>query len=235
MEPHKWKVEHLADVGTSEEFVKQMSDLSLLVDAGTIFEPKRQEVKEAIETILVDGLIPAFLELRQIRASVGQTLPLMSRFQLYEDLARKVWKSYKSLTETAARAMGFKIGFLFDDEKKFRVGLKDFRALNPRLRPGFEELLEEARDKWQNDLAKFRNTFLEHQHSDRRKFQRFYSPQYAEALFDSAWRTIADILSILLEMCLPEGWSLVEQSPDDPGPRWPQRFRYYNPAFTELK
>lgn len=235
LEPRYWKVEKVADVGASEEFVKAILDLIPIVDAGTIEEPKRQEVKDGIMSILMDGLMPTSLELQQIRASLNQTMPLMNRQQLYEDFARKLWKSYKDLTERAARSMGFKIGFLFDNEKKFREGLKEVRTLNPRLRCGFEKLLEETRDKWQNDLAKFRNKFLEHQHIDRSRFGRFYKPENAEALFEAVWRTIADILPILLEIHLNEGWSLVEQSPDDPAPRWPQRFRYYNPDFPNLK
>ena len=106
--------------------------------------------------------------------------------------------------------------------------------MNPRLRDGFEAFLQKTRDTWQNDLAKFRNTFLEHQNSDRRQFEKFYRHEYAEALFERVWRTIADLLPLLLELHLPEGWTLIEQNPEDKGPRWQQRFRYYNPAFTDL-
>ncbi|HEX8815576.1 MAG TPA: hypothetical protein VF753_08755 [Terriglobales bacterium] len=166
---------------------------------------------------------------------MGKELPLMNRQQLYEDLCRKLWKSYKDLTEKVARLMGFKIGFLFDNDKKFRDGLKEFREQNPRLRQGFEKLLQDLRSEWQNDLAKFRNTWLEHQTSDPRKFQKFYTPEYAEFLFNSVWRAIVDILPNLLELRLGDGWLLIEQDPNDPGPRWPGRFRYSHAAFRDLK
>jgi hypothetical protein len=231
LEPNKWKVQTVANVGTSEEFVHQMMELHPLVDAGTIFEPERQQVKEALTSILMDGLLPAFLELQEIRASVGKDIPLINRAQPYEDLARKLWKTYKELMEKAARLMGFKIGFLFDNDKKFREGLKAFREENPRLRQGFESFLEATRDNWQNDLSNFRNKWLEHPKEDPGKFKKFYDTQYAEALFDTVWRTIADILPPLLELRLTEGVTLVEQHPDDPGPRWGQRFRYNHPAF----
>lgn len=233
LEPNKWKIEKFADIGF-EEFVKALLELTLIVDAGTIEEPRRQEVKDAIMAVLIDGLMPTFLELQQIRASLHKELPLINRQQLYEDFARKLWKAYKDLMERATRSMGFKIGFLFGNDKKFREGLKEFRTLNPCVRNGFEKFLEETREEWQNDLAKFRNTFLEHQNADRSQFAQFYTPEKAEALFESAWRTIGDILPILLEMHLPEGWTLVEQGPDDPAPRWAQRFRYFNPAFQNL-
>jgi len=126
LEPNQWKVEKVADVGTSEEFVKEMSDMLTIVDATNIYDPQRQEVKEAITSILIDGLMPAFLELREIRAAVNRNIPLMTRWQLHEDFARKLWKSYKDLTEKAARSMGFKVGFLFDNEKKFAMASKSF-------------------------------------------------------------------------------------------------------------
>jgi hypothetical protein len=59
-------------------------------------EPRRQAT-DAISSVLTDGLIPTFLELRAIRASQGKGLPLTEHFQLYEDFARKLWKSYKDL------------------------------------------------------------------------------------------------------------------------------------------
>jgi hypothetical protein len=235
LEPHKWPIVKVADVGADEPFVQAILDLLPIVDAGTIWEPERQEVKEAITSILMDGLMPAFLELQRIRASLGQDMPLMNRLQPYEDFSRKLWKSYKDLMEKAARLMGFKIGFLFDNEKKFGEGLKKFRKENPRIRVGFEKFLEQTREEWQNELAKFRNTWLEHQTGDNRRFEKFYKPEYAEALFTLVWQTIVDILPLLLELRLWEGWTLIEQHRDDPGPGWGQRFRYYHPAFTDLK
>src|SRR5271165_3291469 len=99
--PNKWPVVKVADVGASEEFVKQMLELRPLVDAGSIFDPQRGKVKEALTSILMEGLMPAFLELQQIRASVGRDIPLMNRQQPYEDLSRKLWKSYSDLMEKA--------------------------------------------------------------------------------------------------------------------------------------
>jgi hypothetical protein len=45
-------------------------------------------------------------------------------------------------------------------------------------------------------------------------------------LFDLVWRTIVEIIAAFLSLKLPLGFRLIEQSPDDPGPRWPNRFRY---------
>lgn len=230
-EPSSWEVKKFAEI-PFEEWVRQMLDLLPLVDAGTIVDPKRQEVKEAITSILIEGLMPAYLELKEIRQLGTSGKPILHQWQPYEDLARKLWKAYKELMQNAVRLMDLDIGFLFQEkENKFRKGLAAFRQQNPRLREKFEELLEATRTSWQDALAKFRNSFLEHQGGDRKDFEWFYKAENAEALFDAVWRAIANILPMLLELRLPNGVRLIEQSPDDPGPRWPQRFRYQVPGL----
>jgi hypothetical protein len=161
-EPNKWKLVKVSDVDGNEPFIKAFHELAPLVDAGTIYEPQRSEVKSAIHSILLEGIMPAFLDLQRIRASVGRDIPLMDRAQPYEDLAGKLWKSYKELTQNAARLMGFDIGFLFMNDTNFHKGLKKFREENPPLLAGYDKFLEETRDSWQNDLAKFRNNWLQH-------------------------------------------------------------------------
>jgi hypothetical protein len=235
LEPHKWKVEHVANVGGDEGFVKQMLELGTILEAGTIFNPRREEVKHSIISILMDGLTPAFLELEQIRASMGKQLPLMNREQLYEDFARKVWKAYKELMQKAAEQIGFKIGFIFRPDREFRQGLLELRTQHPTIRDWFEQFLEETRDNWQNDLSKFRNTWIEHQKGERRQFDKFYKPEYAEKVFNDAWDAIVTIIAAMLETHLPHGIRLIEQDKNDPSPKWPNRFRYSHPMFQQMK
>jgi hypothetical protein len=234
-ERNKWKVIRVADVGGDEEFAKGILELTTVLEAGMILGSQRDEVKHAIVSILMDGLMPAFLKLEEIRASAGKALPLMNLEQLYEDFARKLWKAYKELMQVALDLMGHKIGFLFQGKKEFQEGLAELRRLNPSLRTGFEKFLEETRDEWQNELMKFRNTWVEHQRGDRKQFHKFYDPKYSEWLFDTVWHTIADILPVFLELHLAQGTRLVEQHPDDPGPPWERRFRYDHPAFRNVK
>jgi len=64
-EPADWKVTHFASISGSEEFLAQlMMEMPELVDAGTIYDPERQKLKEAIAAICVDGLMPAFEQLK---------------------------------------------------------------------------------------------------------------------------------------------------------------------------
>lgn len=225
--PIDWQVRKFADVGTSEEFVRQLLELHEILKAVTIRDPEREQVNDALGMIQMEGLLPAFLELRKIRESTGKEMPMLDRLQLYEDFARKLWKAYKDLMQQAAVSMGFDIGFLFQKETLFEAGLKKFRELNPSAPDEFEKFARDTRTGWQNELAGFRNKVVEHPSADRRAYQEFYQVSSAEALFDAVWRTTVEILAMLLALRLPKGFVLIEQSPDDPGPRWPKRFRYH--------
>lgn len=86
---------------------------------------------------------------------------------------------------------------------------------------------------WQNDLAKFRNTFLEHQDSDPKQFAKFYQLSYIEPLFEEVWNTIVDLLAVLLEAKLPFGTKLALPNPEAQ-PNWPNRFVFDVPHFRNL-
>jgi hypothetical protein len=53
-----------------------------------------------------------------------------------------------------------------------------------------------------------------------------YGEGVVEALFREVWHTIVEILGMLLELRLPAGVYLEWQGWNDPGPRWPKRFRW---------
>lgn len=225
--PNQWTFRKYADVGTSEEFVRQSLELLDILKASTIHDPDREKVNDALGAIQIDGLLPAFLELEKIRKSVGKELPILEKMQPYEDLARKLWKAYKELMKSTAKLMGFDIGFLFTNEAKFDAGIKKFRGLNPRVPDAFESFLRETRKRWQNDLAKFRNEILEHPSADKGLFKDFYNPANAEALFDGVWHTIVEILAFLLSLKLPPQFGLIDHGSNDPNRKpWPKRFQF---------
>ena len=219
-------VRNFAEVGASEPFVSQMLELTEVAKATLIFGEVREQLIAGISGILTEGLIPAFMELRKIRASVGKALPIVEERQIYEDFAAKLWKSYKELMQRTAKLAGFDIGFLFQKESHFNVGLKKFRADNPGAIDSVEAYLGETRRLWHTDLANFRNTITQHPDGNRAAFAKFYEPRASEVLFRDAWDAIVQILAMLLGLRLPPGVFLIEQDPKDAGPRWPQRFRY---------
>jgi hypothetical protein len=232
--PRNWKIEKFAEIGWDERFVRDMCELRRILYATTIPDPQREAVNDAIMIVLTDGLMPAFSELEKIRASEGKAMPVMDRRELYHDFCRKLWKSYKDLTQRAATAAGFNIGFLFTSEKEFAKGVAAFPANYPGVRPELGKSLEDARNRWQNDLAKFRNTFLEHQDSGSQQFKKFYELPYIESLFEEVWNTIVDLLAVLLESRFPFGTKLA--LPDlNKNPQLQQRFVFDVPAFRGVK
>jgi len=174
---------------------------------------------------MTDGLIPTFVELQGIRESQTKNLPVVEKLQLYEDFARKVWKSYKDLTQRAGKTMGFEIGFLYQEDKSFEDGLQKFRADWPGLPAEFEKFVRDNRREWQTELRAFRNGFLEHQQGNRMDFRKFYEVTFVEELFNTVWGTTVDLLVILMSLKLPPRSHIVVNDEGIHGP-WPNRFRW---------
>ena len=82
------------------------------------------------------------------------------------------------------------------------------------------------RNTWQNDLSKFRNSFVEHQQAERREFSKFYDPELVEELFFAAWRTIVNIFVMLMNLLTLPGSQIVEHRNEIHGPGWPNHFRW---------
>ena len=228
--PKDWKSVKFANVGTDEAFVREMLELITILEGSLIGGAQRERAKSAIMTIMNDGLIPACLELRTIRAPETASLPMAERLQPYEDFARKLWKAYKDLTQRAAKEMGFDIGFLYQNDKEFEKGLTKFMADWPALQPGVEDFLRQTRAEWQNDFSGFRNGFVEHQEGERMDFKKFYDNAVVEKLFESVWGTIVDLLVVVMSLKLPPRVHVVVNDPAIHGP-WPNRFRWVFEGF----
>jgi hypothetical protein len=152
-------------------------------------------------------------------------LPLLNRNQLYEDFTRVLWHGYKNLLPKATLAIGYDIGFLFQDDVKFEKGVTVFLAKYPEIRSEFTDHLHKQRVTWQKELASFRNDYLEHRKGDQ-TFADHYDPAHAEGMFDAVWRMCADILAALLAQKMPAGFSIREIPEEERDPLNPRRFRY---------
>ncbi len=226
-EPNTWEVERFANISASEEFMQQvMMEMPRLVDAGTIYEPLRQKVLDAIGAISIDGLMPAFSRLKQIRLSPQQKLPELDRKQLYEDFTLALWRGYKDRMQDALLLLGFHMGFLFENDVKFEKGLDQLSKSNSSVAAKLGPDLRTQRVEWQSELSSFRN-FLEHRGSaDPDKYKHRYVPEHAENVFDSAWRTIADVLAVTLETHFGLGVRLQEIPREERHPQLGYRFQF---------
>jgi hypothetical protein len=227
-----FEVNVFANIGTGEEFVQQLViEMLDLADASMIFDPRP---RDAILTVSMEGLMPAFEHLKKIRAARSQALPLLNRQQLYEDFTRALWHAYKDLLPKAALAIGYDIGFLFQNDVNFEKGVGVFLAKYPEILPEFTDHLREQRNRWQNDLAHFRNDFLEHRKEDPQVFRDHYEPDHAENMFDAVWRMSADVLAVLLAQKMPPGFSIREIPLEERDPAHPRRFRYVQTGIVSL-
>jgi hypothetical protein len=227
-EPNQWKVVHFANVGTGEQFIETFSgELSELVDASSIYGEDRAALKNAITTVLVEGLMPAFEHLRKIRASVAQPIPELNRRQLYEDFARVLWHAYKDLFPKAVKLLGFDIGFLFKKDADFEKGLADFVSKSPSLIFDVPALLRRQRANWQQGLADFRNDFLEHRKQEAVQFVAYYEPKTAEMLFEHCWRTMAELFPAFIEAHFGSTWSIMEVPVEERDPKRLRRWRFF--------
>jgi hypothetical protein len=227
-----FQVKHFSNIGASEEFLWQLvPEMSELIGATSIREPKRAEVRHAIMIISLEGMMPAFEHLKRIRASVTQELPVLNRRQLYEDFTRVLWHGYKDLMPRAAALIGSNIGFLFQNDANFEKGLCVFKEAHPKLPSWFGDHLRDQHKNWQNDLADFRNHYLEHREEEPDRFQVFYQAEAAEAFFYCVWRTTADILVVLLSMNLFPGLGLDEIPVAERSALNPRRFRFVHKSL----
>ncbi|WP_348269830.1 hypothetical protein P8936_18045 [Edaphobacter paludis] len=227
-EPNEWKIVHFANVGTSEEFIETFSgEILELVDGSLIFGDERESVKNAIVTIVVEGLMPAFEHLKKIRASVTTPLPELNRRQLYEDFARGLWHAYKDLFPKATMLLGFDIGFLFKQDAQFENALTAFLSKHPSLILDVPELLRRQRANWQQGLSSFRNDYLEHRKKDIAEFAAYYEPKTVEMLFDHAWRTMAELFPAFIEARYPPTLSIMEIPMNERDPKHLRRWRFF--------
>ncbi|HMH15846.1 MAG TPA: hypothetical protein VK578_22295 [Edaphobacter sp.] len=64
-EPNTWKVEHFANMGTSEPFVDVISgEFVELIDATTLHTVEKERAKESLFILLAEGLLPSFENLK---------------------------------------------------------------------------------------------------------------------------------------------------------------------------
>jgi hypothetical protein len=227
-EPNTWKVTPFAEMGTGEPFIDCFSGEFLdLLGAANIKPEKEEAAKNAIMDILMEGLMPAFADLRKIRESATTPMPEMDRRKLYEDFAKRLWHAYKDLFPKACELIGFDIGFLFRPEKEFEKGVEKFLAKFPSLVMDIPAVFRSQRANWQNGLANYRNDFLEHRKQDREAFEAYYQPETAEMLFEHCWRTMADVIPVFIEARLYPGWSIMEIPEAERDPKNYRRFRYF--------
>jgi hypothetical protein len=173
-EPNAWPKQVFSSVGTNDEFVRLFADEFMeLMGATAILEPRRQQIKDALMVVLVEGLLPAYEHLREIRASAGHQIPVVKRRQQFEDFTSALWRGCKTLMPKAGKLLDFDLGFLFNEDAEFEKGVIAFNTAHPG-EANVPDFLRLQRANWQQGLKTFRNEFIEHRGADREQFAQYY-------------------------------------------------------------
>ena len=225
-EPKHWPQEVFAFIGTNDEFVRQLAiEFMELLGATNFPEPRRAEIKSTIMVLLIEGLLPAYERLREIRALSGKQIPVLNRRQQFEDFTSALWRAYKTLLPKTAVLLGFNIGFLFQEAKEFEAGARKFESVHPG-QAFMIDYLRAQRTNWQQELKEFRNKFVEHRNTDRGQFTKYYEQGTAESLFDAVWKTIANLLPVFIAANFNGPIGIEEIPPNQRSAQNPRRFRW---------
>jgi hypothetical protein len=205
LEPRDWPNERFSGPidGLADDFKSFFFDeVTGLIGSCVIDNQEKEHLKEAMNVMLLEGLMRAFAELQTIRSNKDKELARLDRDRPYENFARALWHGYRHLLAKVAGLLGYDISFFFKADSTFENKLPAFVARNANhlICEDIGGFLRAQRSKWQNDLSLFRNDYLEHrQDAVAANVERFYDPEWAESVFNAVWRTIAELLSMFLE------------------------------------
>jgi hypothetical protein len=215
-----------SDLGTNDEFVRQFAEEFMeLMGATSIVNPRLQEVKDAFMEVLIEGLIPAYVNLRQIRVASERRIPVIERRQQFENLSGALWRTYKTLMPKATILLGFDLGFLFMKPAKYKAGEIAFRAAHPQ-HAHIADFLQSQNRSWQQGLKEFRNEFIEHRNVGRQQFADFYKPETAEFLFETVCATMARIFPVFIASHFNGSFTIEEIPLAERDPNHRRRFRW---------
>jgi len=225
-----WKLELLSDIGTSSPFVARIG-LGLIDIVNVTNFKERKKINDAIFEILLEGLIPAFISLRELRK--GESVPIITINKSYYNLYNHLWVAYKDRMQRVVKLLGFDVGFLFQKESQFKQGCENFLKQHPNVNQAFTKMLADQRKSWQNILSIIRNHYLEHKILDIKQVERFFTIENAEVLFCNCWQAIEMILVILLRTGMPldKGIDIADIPEKERDPSCPKRFRFVIKKF----
>ena len=223
MSNDKFVIQKYASVGSKEPFVAAFLGLIDLADAADFDLAKQAEIKNIIMEIELDCMLPAFLALRKIHqpdADAG----MADNYKNYDDLYRYLVRALKDRTQAASKAIGYDIGFLFQQDAAFEKGCQDFGQKYPEL-PTFGDWLKNVRASSEK-LVAIRNNFLEHQNYPRAEFGDYYKPDVAQVLFDCVWQEAEGMLAIFISKHFPPGVTLRIIPENERDPNLPPKFGF---------
>ncbi len=220
-------VEHYADFGTKEPWVARlMLGLQELVFMVPAFVETRDDFMNELGEVF-ESLGMAFEELRTLRKRVAEGASVLALTKSYETLYGHLWQAYRDRFPAVMRALGLDIGFTHKNDAQFEKGATRLLARRPEL-ADLVDLMRRDRADFQNRLAEYRNTYLEHRKRrvDPKLLADFHHPGSAENTFENVWRAIEDYVVLYVIANLPPAIHAVEIPEEERDPTRPTRFRF---------
>lgn len=221
-------VEHYADFGTSEPWVTRlMLGLQELVFVVPAFAESRDDFMDELLGDVFEALGMAFEELRTLGTKLADGAPVLEVKQSYETFYGHLWRAHRDRFPAAMRALGLDMGFYHRKEREFERGAARLLATRPEL-ADLVDLMRRDRAEFQNRLAEYRNSYLEHR---RRKVSpklvaNFHHPGSAAMTFENVWHAMEDYVVLYVIAHLPPGFHMVEIPEVERDPTRPVRFRF---------
>lgn len=153
----------------------------------------KQEAATGLAMAIAEELGSAFIDLRRLREANGNLPTELETAKAYRDLYGHLWVSYKSRFQDLMKLLGYDIGFIFQDDKKFDQAVGEFQTNHSDINPELFGRIREDKESWQKALYTYRNdgehnakepTFNGHPMHDLRN---------AEVIFSNVWHAIEDI------------------------------------------
>jgi len=186
--------------------------------------PSHDEIDFRFDRI-VEQLEIACIHLRRIEDTKNfHKLPTFDQQAEYVAFYNSIWWAYKDRFQLFMKELGFDIGFIFQDDKKFEKGAKKFIEEYPNASE-FVDVARTDRKLWQNMLASHRNAL----HSGDRRSERHDpdNPADARMIFNNVWQAIEEDFAYLGEKVMDEGWTLVHVPEEQRDEIIPVRFKPY--------
>jgi len=201
-------------------------------------EDEKDTVMKLINRVWAEGLLGTFRHLETIREHARSTVVIFEhdRMQAYEDFARNLWRTYKSLTQHAVKAAGLDVGFLWEgSQHAFENALSSFDfTSDPLFDLQFAHILRSLRST-QQELREFRNGVLEHTGTvNSTKFAHCYKPSWAEKTFENISNGCLYLVMFALWKRLPRDLTVAEISKDKRPAEYPTRFRVAHHPLAHL-
>lgn len=221
------KMEKVANVGANEPFmVRIVMGLSEILEA-TDFRNK-EEIKEAIREMFMNGLLPAYAHLQEIK-----DIEQGRRERLIIDLNKgyfgfydRLWAAYGDRMPKVAKELGYEdIGFIFTKDESFERKAKEFFDKHSEVCGELLDYLRKNKKNWQQAVVRFRNDYAQHNKLFDEDVKELFTLKAAETCFKNCWTAIEMILAELISTKL-YGWAGIVEIPEaERDPAMPKRFR----------